>query len=182
MLKLKSSSIQKVREGGDWDLKFDGKIYKTVKARYLYDLLAKNAYTHNEPGIFNIDHANEMNTGYWDFDIVAPNPCVAGETRVEFRFGDGVAHSTTVKDLVEIYAGLKPGHYIYVKSYDEKTQQVVWKMLQGAGMTKRDAELLRITDTVTGKAIHCTPDHKILTKRGWIEAQHLNVDDQIVQA
>ena len=108
--------------------------------------------------------------------------CVAGETQVEFRFGDETPRSTSIQDLVEIYKELKPGQHIYVKSYDEKTQQIVWKTLQGAVLTKRDAELLRITDTETGKTIKCTPDHRILTKRGWVEAQALEAEDQIIQA
>ena len=67
--------IQAVENDADWDLQFEGAVYKTVKARYLMDLIATNAFTHNEPGIFNIDRANEMNTGYWAFKIVSPNPC-----------------------------------------------------------------------------------------------------------
>ena len=59
----------------DWNLSFKGKIYKTVKAKYLFDLIAINAFTHNEPGIFNLDHVNKNNTGYWAFDITACNPC-----------------------------------------------------------------------------------------------------------
>lgn len=67
--------IEAVEKDLDWNLQFKGKIYKTVKARYLYDLLAKNAYEHNEPGILNLDHVNKYNTGYYAFDIETTNPC-----------------------------------------------------------------------------------------------------------
>ena len=43
----------------DWDLKFEGKVYKTVRAKELYELMTKNAYTHNEPGILNLDTINK---------------------------------------------------------------------------------------------------------------------------
>lgn len=59
----------------DWDLVFGGKIYKTVKAKYLYDLLVKNAYEHNEPGIFNVDTVNKYNNGWWLYVINECNPC-----------------------------------------------------------------------------------------------------------
>ena len=54
---------------------FNGKVYKTVKARYLYELLAKNAYTHNEPGIFYSDTVERYNNGYWAFKMDRVNPC-----------------------------------------------------------------------------------------------------------
>jgi ribonucleoside-diphosphate reductase alpha chain len=67
--------IRHVEEDLDWDLIFNGKVFKTIKAKYLFDLLAKNAFTHNEPGILNLDHVNDNNTGYWAFDIASTNPC-----------------------------------------------------------------------------------------------------------
>lgn len=67
--------ISAVERDLNWNLQFNGKIYKTVKARYLYDLLAKNAYEHNEPGILNLDHVNRFNTGSYAFDIETTNPC-----------------------------------------------------------------------------------------------------------
>lgn len=66
-----------VKEDYDWDLKFEGKVYKTVKARYLYDLIAKNSFTHNEPGVFYLDRANRDNNAWYDklTEIVTTNPC-----------------------------------------------------------------------------------------------------------
>jgi intein/homing endonuclease len=108
--------------------------------------------------------------------------CVAGESRVEFRLEDGPITTAPICDLVTIYKNLKPEEHIYVRSYDEKTNKDSWNLLQGAGLTKKDAELLHITDEDTGKTIKCTPDHRILTKRGWVQAQALLEDDQIIQA
>lgn len=67
--------IKAIREDKDWNLEFNGKIYKTIKARYLYELLAKNAFIHNEPGIFFIDTVNKYNNGYYAITICAVNPC-----------------------------------------------------------------------------------------------------------
>jgi len=64
-----------VKNDLDWDLVFDGKVYKTVKAKYLYELMTKNAYEHNEPGILNLDTINRYNNGYYEFDIQEVNPC-----------------------------------------------------------------------------------------------------------
>lgn len=74
-VKITDAFIKAVQEDADWDLVFRGKVYRTVKARYLYDLLAKNAYTHNEPGIFNADTVERFNNGYWAFRMDRVNPC-----------------------------------------------------------------------------------------------------------
>ncbi|MBI9102652.1 MAG: adenosylcobalamin-dependent ribonucleoside-diphosphate reductase [Spirochaetales bacterium] len=74
-VKISDDFIQAVEEDGDWDLVFAGKVYKTLKARDLYDLLAKNAFIHNEPGIFNKDTVEKYNNGYWAFKMDRVNPC-----------------------------------------------------------------------------------------------------------
>lgn len=74
-VKVNDKFIDAVEKDEDWNLEFEGKIYKTVKARYLYDLMSKNAFINNEPGIFNVDHINKYNNGWWAFDINEVNPC-----------------------------------------------------------------------------------------------------------
>ncbi|MBN1500118.1 MAG: adenosylcobalamin-dependent ribonucleoside-diphosphate reductase [Spirochaetes bacterium] len=74
-VKISDEFIHAVENDKDWDLVFQGKIYKTVKARYLYDLLAKNSFIHNEPGIFNSDKIEKYNNGYWAFKLDRVNPC-----------------------------------------------------------------------------------------------------------
>ena len=58
-------------------------VYKTVKANYLWDLLQKNTYNRNEPGILFIDTIRSMdNLKYLSSSISATNPCgeVVGNT------------------------------------------------------------------------------------------------------
>ena len=74
-VKITDDFIRAVKENSDWNLVFGGKVYKTVKARHLYDLLAKNAYMHNEPGIFNADTVERFNNGWWAFKMDRVNPC-----------------------------------------------------------------------------------------------------------
>ncbi|HRX17150.1 MAG TPA: adenosylcobalamin-dependent ribonucleoside-diphosphate reductase, partial [Spirochaetota bacterium] len=74
-VKIPDAFIDALNNDEDWNLVFDGKIYKTVKARDLYTLLAKNAFTHNEPGIFYSDKVEQFNNGYWAFKLDRVNPC-----------------------------------------------------------------------------------------------------------
>jgi len=74
-VKITDAFIEAVEKDEDWNLVFDGEVYKTVKARYLYDLVAKNSFIHNEPGIFNQDLIEKYNNGYWAFKMDRVNPC-----------------------------------------------------------------------------------------------------------
>lgn len=74
-VKVTDAFIEAVENDADWDLVFEGKVYKTVKAKALYDLIADNAFAHNEPGIFNVDRVNQYNNGFWAFEIHEVNPC-----------------------------------------------------------------------------------------------------------
>lgn len=67
--------MQAVKNDSSWDLKFNGKVYKTIKAKELYNKIIKNAYQYNEPGIFNLDAVNTYNNGFYMYDIDSPNAC-----------------------------------------------------------------------------------------------------------
>lgn len=67
--------IKAVKENGDWDLRFNGRVYKTIKAKKLYELITKNAYLHNEPGILNLDTVDKNANSHYLYNIKACNPC-----------------------------------------------------------------------------------------------------------
>lgn len=67
--------ISAVENDKDWDLIFDGVVHKTVKARYLYDLMIQNSFDYAEPGVFNLDIVNRNSTTSFLTKIVSPNPC-----------------------------------------------------------------------------------------------------------
>ncbi len=74
-VKVSDAFMKAVEEDADWDLVHGGKVYKTLKARELYDKLAHNSYMHNEPGIFYADRVEQYNNGYWAFKMDRVNPC-----------------------------------------------------------------------------------------------------------
>lgn len=67
--------IEAVENDEDWDLVFEGKIYKTLKARELYDKMTKHAWWYNEPGALFLDTVEENNNGHHAFKMDRTNPC-----------------------------------------------------------------------------------------------------------
>lgn len=51
------------------------RIYKTLPARRLWDLIMSSTYDFAEPGFILIDKVNEMNNNWFDEQIRATNPC-----------------------------------------------------------------------------------------------------------
>jgi len=69
--------MKAVKEDQDWDLvdPHDKKVYKTVRARELFEQMARHAWMSGDPGLFFIDHAEKGNTTPTLGTMTATNPC-----------------------------------------------------------------------------------------------------------
>lgn len=74
-VEIDNKFIEAVKNNDDWDLIWAGKIYKTVKAREIWDILVKNALESGEPGILNMSNIRGMANSSYFTQIETTNPC-----------------------------------------------------------------------------------------------------------
>lgn len=92
--------------------------------------------------------------------------CVDGDTLIDTLTG-----KRKISDLV--------GKSGFVWSYNERTKRKCIRWFSRVRKTGVNKPLLLIT-LENGKTLKCTPEHLILTDKGWLEAQYLNEKTKVV--
>ncbi len=67
--------MTKVENDEEYDLVFNDKVYKTLKARKVFDMIVENAWKNGDPGVLFYDAINDSPYKYSGQEITATNPC-----------------------------------------------------------------------------------------------------------
>src|SRR5262249_35257252 len=132
------------------------RIYKTLPARRIWDVIMTSTYDFAEPGFILIDRVNELNNNWWCENIRATNPCVTADTRLAtshglVRIGDLYAAGADIEATVDLRAlGQESG--------------VTVRPAVPAFMTAPSADVYRVV-TDDGYEIKATAWHDFYTTR-----------------
>ena len=162
--------IAKVEADQQWDLVFDGRVYKTVSARALWDRIMRATYDAAEPGVIFIDRVNALNNLSYCETIQATNPCLTTDTWI--MTSDGARQ---IGDLVgEPFTAVADGQF--------------WPS-DARGFFSHGTKPIVSLKTKEGYSLRLTADHRVRrVVRGtrwsldweWTNAGALSPGDQVV--
>ena len=153
----------------------NGKIVKKIDPKHLLEIIALSAWKTADPGVLFLDNINKRNIlKKARGEITATNPCVVGDTLISTEYG-----LMRMKDLVKKYpnGGIKIAidNRVPIQIMNpDGTISLMQNMQKGVNFNTISRafctglkEVYKII-TKSGYELIATPDHKVLTNRGWV--------------
>jgi ribonucleoside-diphosphate reductase alpha chain len=138
-----------------------------VTIKQLWDNIVSLAHATAEPGILNSDIMfNQCSVTNYSKEIGCNPCCVAGDTLVMTQYGD-----MKIEDLV--------GKTIKIWTYNTNLNRMELEEISKVWVAGENAKVLEI-ETEDGKTLTLTPEHRVLTDRGYVQASELTENDNIL--
>lgn len=163
--------MEAVYENKDWNLLFKDKVYKTVKAQYLFDMICESAYKCGCPGVIFEDEVNRNNPLKDSMWISCTNPCVTSDTWIMTTDGPNQVKNLINEKFTAIINGCSK-NMLFEEEYNSK------------GFFKTGNKEVYSIETKEGFKVKLTEDHLILTgyekKSEWKKVKDLKIGDSVL--
>lgn len=150
---------------------------KTIKARDLMNSFAQERIQTGRMYVMNIDNANN-NSPFLE-RMKMSNLCLDIDSSYinSVQVNGNLYEKLLLSEIIDLF---NDGNQIKVLSKNMETNELEFKEVEKAWITKENAEVLEIEDIESGYKIICTEDHLVFTKnRGWVEAGNLLENDML---
>lgn len=150
--------LQAVEANDNWELKWRNKVWNTVKAKDIWNLILKNMVSCAEPGLINWDNLRSNNSYYFD-----PILCFTGDTLISTTKG-----IIPIKDLVNKQVNTISDLRVIGSqgTFIEK----------GIGFKSGIKEVFEVK-LQNNQRIKLTSNHKVWTKNGWKQVKDLKINE-----
>jgi ribonucleotide reductase alpha subunit len=146
---------------------------KKIKAQDIWSKIVESQIETGVPYLSSKDNANRK-TNHQNMGVIKQSNlcCLVGDTIVMIKRENGDVEDMKIKDVVDL---IKSSEKLMVLSENKEFCQILT-----GDLTRKNSELLEITDVDSGFNLKCTPDHLIKTKnRGYVRADELMEDDEL---
>ncbi len=180
--------MQAVKDDADWELVWQGEVKKTIRARYLWDLICTSAWESAEPGMVFIDRYNKLSNTWYYEDIRCVNPCVTGDTLIYTDQGlipaEELAERGTPVTVASPEIAIRELAFAGHASEGNGLQTITQSsgsvsFRQASHVFPTGVKPVYRLQTREGYTLRLTSDHKVLTNKGWIAAGELVAGDKI---
>jgi ribonucleoside-diphosphate reductase alpha chain len=142
--------MEAVKADSDFDLVFDGRVYKTIRAKALWDDILRSTWDWAEPGILFIDRINQKNNLWYCETIASTNPCAEQPLPPH---GACLLGSFNLSKYVEVR-----GLGVYVDAENDGSGKVAW--FNYNQLIHDIPHVVRAMDNVVDRAMYPLPEQE----------------------